>query len=369
MSKSFYSKEQIEEARNTNILEFLLSHGESFRKQGHYYRHIEHSSWVYDDRKKTIHFNKSTTVPKTNSCITVAMEVYGYTFSEAVGDVLGSEAERLTEKDFIFEENEPLNYQKDIKHSDTFFNVYNYLVKEREIDPEIVDVFKKAKLISQDVRENIIFRYINRETQDTSDIVGVELRGTKYIEKEKRMIPDRPYYLFQHPGNKPNSMFYASLTTTTQTNEIKIFEAPIEVMSYLTLNKDKYLKSIQRSNTEFCSMGGLKHVAVEDHFQMVVNSNRNMANEKSSAMIPKITLCVNNDEAGYEFINRLKDYMLQKGYSESFVKNKISLEIPESSISKTTRFDYNDMLKERNRIKQLVNQQINKQQDDLAIET
>ncbi|WP_137665455.1 DUF3991 domain-containing protein [Enterococcus hulanensis] len=368
MSKKFYSKEQTETARNTNILEYLISKGETFKKQGYYYRHTEHSSWVYDDKKKVIHFNKSTKTPTTNSCVSAAMEVYGYNFREAVGDILGSEAEVLTEKDFIIEPHQPLNYKKDIKHAKSFFHAYNYLVNEREIDPEVVNAFKKNQLIGEDVRENIIFRYVNRETNNVNDIVGVELRGTKFIEEEKRLIPDRAYYLFQHPGNDEKSMFYAALTNVAPTGEMKVFEAGIEVMSYLSLNKDKYLKSIQKNNTDFCSMGGLKHVAVEEHFKKVVDNNREMAKDQEKAVVPKITLCVNNDEAGIEFVDRFKDYMKEKGYSDNFIKSNITTELPESEISKSDKFDYNDLLKEKNRIKLLVSQEMQKRQEETVIE-
>lgn len=362
MSKTFYSKEQTEEARNTNILEYLISKGEPFRKQGHYYRHAEHSSWLYDDRKKVMYFNKSLTTPATSSCVSAAIEVYGYGFTEAVGDILGSEAEVLTEKDFVTKEAEPLNYKKDIKHAKSFFHVYNYLVNEREIDPEVVDAFKKNQLIGEDVRQNIIFRYVDRKTNKVDDIVGVYLRGTKYMKEEERLIPDRPYYLFEHPGNEKDTMFYATLTNTAPTREIKVFEAGIDAMSYLSLHKEKYLQSIQKGNTDFCAMSGLKPEAVNEHFKKVVACNREQAKEER-AIVPQITLCVDNDEGGRTFIERFKKLMAEKGYSENFIENNIQVELPESEMGEKESFDYNDKLKEHNRIKQLVNQQIQHQQE------
>lgn len=367
MSKKFYSKEQTEEARNTNILEYLISKGEPFRKQGHYYRHTEHSSWLYDDRKKVMYFNKSLETPATSSCVSAAIEVYGYGFAEAVGDILGSEAEVLTEKDFEVKENEPLDYKRDVKHSNTFMHVYNYLVNEREIDPEIVEAFKRNQLIGEDIRQNIIFRYVNRETNNVNDVVGVFLRGTKYLDEDKRLIPDRPYFLYEHPGNEKDTLFYATLTNTAPTKEIKVFEAGIDAMSYLSLHKDKYLESIQKSNTDFCAMSGLKPEAVNEHFKKVVNSNRHLAKDEQS-IVPKITLCVDNDEGGRNFIDRFKKMMAEKGYSENFVQNNIQVELPESEMGKTESFDYNDKLKEKNRIKQLVNLQIQQQQEEQVIQ-
>lgn len=300
--------------------------------------------------------------PATSSCVSAAIEVYGYGFTEAVGDILGSEAEVLTEKDFVIKENKPLNYKRDIKHAQTFFHVYNYLVNEREIDPEVVNAFKKTQLIGEDSHQNIIFRYVNRTTNKSDDIVGVYLRGTRYMEEEERLIPDRPYFLYEHPGNEKNTLFYAKLTNTMQTKEIKVFEAGIDLMSYLSLHKETYLKSIQRSNTDFCAMSGLKPEAVNEHFKKVVQCNRKQANE-GQAVVPQITLCVDNDEGGRAFIERFKKMMAQKGYSETFIETKIHVELPESEMGKTESFDYNDKLKEHNRIKQLVSQQIQQQQE------
>ncbi|MGL9881576.1 hypothetical protein IGK81_002823, partial [Enterococcus sp. DIV0703] len=54
---SYYSPNQIKEARNSDILEYMISKGETFQRQGNYYRHTEHSSWVYDSRRKVMFFN------------------------------------------------------------------------------------------------------------------------------------------------------------------------------------------------------------------------------------------------------------------------------------------------------------------------
>ncbi|OTN83723.1 hypothetical protein A5810_003103 [Enterococcus faecium] len=101
-------------------------------------------------------------------------------------------------------------------------------------------LFNQANLIGEDRYQNIIFKFFDRTQPTNPEVVGVELRGTRFLSEEKRMIKERPYFLFQHPGNQKNAMFYASLNSKLLTGELKVFEAPIEVMSYLSLYKENY---------------------------------------------------------------------------------------------------------------------------------
>jgi hypothetical protein len=348
--KKFFSEEQLTNARNTNILDYLLSHGEQFQKQGHYFRHDDHSSWVYDDRKKVMYFNKDTVEYGTSSCISVAEKVYGFSFVEAVSDILGSEAEILQEQDFTKFENEKLDYQNDVKEVEHIGDIYRYLVGEREIDPLIFDLFRSNGLIAQDTRKNIIFKNIDRSTLNIHDVVGYSLRGTTFIPPERRMIPDRAYYLYEDPGNDKTAPFFALLTGKLPTAELKVFEAPIEVMSYLSLYKEDILKPGLKTNTDFVSMNGLKNDVVEQHFRRIVQANEKL-NLGAQRVIPAITLCVNNDEGGIEFVDRLKKYLLEKGYSEKFVQTNVKVELPLSDVDRSVSFDFNDKLKEKNVLK------------------
>lgn len=348
---AYYSPDQVKEARNSNILEYMISKGEPFQRQGNYYRHAEHSSWVFDNRNKVMYFNKETNQTAVSSCIILAMKVYDFTFEEAMADILGTEVSILSEGDYQIKDNEPLNYKRDIKESKDFSDVFFYLSKEREIDPEIVTLFNRANLIGEDVHKNIIFKMFDRTQPTNSEIVGIELRGTRFLPEEKRLIKDRSYYLYQHPGNQKDSMFYASLNSKLPTKEIKVFEAPIEVMSYLSLHKQEYFYK-PTLNTEFCAMSGLKHQAVEAHFKKVVESNRKLTEDKKQT-VPRITLCVNNDEAGIDFIDRFKNFLGKKGYSDTFINQYVRVELPVSQLGKSESFDFNDQLKEVNQLKKL----------------
>ncbi|EOS7911078.1 hypothetical protein EAC57_RS13520, partial [Enterococcus hirae] len=65
----------------------------------------------------------------------------------------------------------------------------------------------------------------------------------------------------------------------------------------------------------------------------------------------RISLCVNNDEAGRDFVDRFKKYLAQKGYSETIINYNVRQELPVSQLGKSESFDYNDLLKETNHLK------------------
>lgn len=345
---AYYSPDQIKEARNSDILEYMISKGERFQRQGNYYRHTEHSSWVYDSRRKVMFFNKEIDHPAVNNCITLAMKLYDFSFIEAIGDILGSEVTVLSEEDYKVKEHGPLDYQNDVIEKKNFLKVYNYLTDEREIDPQIVRLFNQANLIGEDCRQNIIFKFFDRSQPKNSPVVGIELRGTRFLPEEKRIIKDRPYFLYHHPGNQKDSLFFAQLNSKLPTREIKVFEAPIEVMSYLSIHKKEYLEG-PSFNTEFCAMCGLKHHVLESYFRKVLASNGELA-EGEKTIVPLISLCVNNDEAGRDFVDRFKKFLRYKGYSDKFIDYNVRQELPISQLGQPESFDYNDLLKEINHL-------------------
>ncbi len=85
-----------------------------------------------------------------------------------------------------------------------------------------------------------------------------------------------------------------NFSTTDMPEDIYVFESPIDAMSYKSLNKEK--------DGIFVSMNGLKQEAVK--YQIAYYINRYDKNPKT------IHLCVDNDTAGNEFINKLQNQHL-----------------------------------------------------------
>ena len=85
-----------------------------------------------------------------------------------------------------------------------------------------------------------------------------------------------------------------NFSTTEKPKDIYIFEAPIDALSYRTLNQDK--------DGIYMSMNGLKQDAVR--YQIAFYMKRYETDPES------VHLCVDNDEAGNKFINNFKGLFL-----------------------------------------------------------
>lgn len=151
----------------------------------------------------------------------------------------------------------------------------DYLIKERKIDKDIVNLFIKTGLIKQDQRNNIIFKWI-----DDGKIVGANRQGTS---KTKDGV--RSWKLIDENSTSKRGFNIKIGKPKT----LRFFESSIDLMSYMSLNKDKL------KDTWFVSMEGLKKSLFEHYASKAVNEL------KKDEVLPTAIYCVDNDEKGNEF--------------------------------------------------------------------
>lgn len=141
--------------------------------------------------------------------------------------------------------------------------VIDYLTNTRHISKDVIDIFIKCGMIYEDaVHHNIVFCGMDPE----GNIKYAGLRGTMdYAGKKFRM---------DLPGNNKH---YGVNIINPRSDEIKVFEATIDMMSYIDITHD------MKSNKLALGM-------VEDTplIQLL----------KDYDHIKKITFCLDNDEAG-----------------------------------------------------------------------
>ena len=157
--------------------------------------------------------------------------------------------------------------------------VYAYLIKQRFIDPNIISHFAKQHTLYEDkehhnavfvgVDENGVPRQAHkRSTNSFGNAFRITCEGSD------------TRYSFSHFG-KSEKLF--------------VFEAPIDMMSFLTL----YPKGWQKHS--YIAMNGVYENAV-------------LTGLKSHSNLNEIILCVDNDEGGIEAVDRLKDILAENGY-------------------------------------------------------
>ena len=163
----------------------------------------------------------------------------------------------------------PKPFELPLAHSN-MRRVFAYLVKQRHISPEIVAHFAKAKLLYEDAEyhnavfvgkdENGIPRHAHkRSTNSTGKSFRMNVEGSN------------PRYSFHHIGT--NGHLY-------------VFEAPIDMLSYITLYPDNW-----QENSYVACCG----VSIQPVLKML---------ERVPAL-NTVHLCLDNDEAGQKAAQRM----------------------------------------------------------------
>ncbi|RHW55065.1 toprim domain-containing protein [Lactobacillus bombicola] len=217
----------------------------------------------------------------------------------------------------ITEQKQPYVYPQD-KIVDSISQAKNYLVSQRKINPKLVDWLHKHNYLDQDQDNNIVFKRLN---PFTGKIIGASKQGT-YVDYEK--YPKRGTFKGIDSNSAPRSSWYFDIG---QPENVRFFEAPIDAISYYQLAPDKL------NNTRFIALDGLKpHVA---NLYLTITDTQ-LA--KTGKGIKSIALGVDNDEAGDNFIKKMKEY--------SFTNNQ-GEQIPITAAQPNKKYgkDWNDQLK------------------------
>ena len=277
-----FTDEEKQLANSVDLAEYLRVRGEKLERAGREYKLIySDDSGSHDSitiRGSTWFDHKNQT---GGGAIKFMQYHYGMDFPTAVQELLG---QRVTSLSSVpLKSTKQSEKQKDFRlpeANDNMHRVYAYLIKQRFIAPEIISHFAKRKLLYEDkehhnavfvgVDENGVPRQAHkRSTNSFGNAFRITCEGSD------------TRYSFSHFG-KSEKLF--------------VFEAPIDMMSFLTL----YPKGWQKHS--YIAMNGVYENAV-------------LTGLKSHSNLNEIILCVDNDEGGIEAVDRLKDILAENGYS------------------------------------------------------
>lgn len=157
--------------------------------------------------------------------------------------------------------------------------VFAYLIKQRFISPDIISHFAKQHTLYEDKQHhNAVFVGLDENGVPRQ----ASKRSTNSYGKTFRITCEGSdtRYSFSHFG-KLEKLF--------------VFEAPIDMLSYLTLHPENW----------------------QQHSYIAMNSvyeNAVLTALKNHSNINEIVLCVDNDEGGIEAVDRLRDILTENGY-------------------------------------------------------
>ena len=302
-----FTEEEKMTANSVDLADFLRVRGEKLERAGREYK------LIYSDvsgKHDSITIRGSTWFDHKNQtgggAIKFMQYHYGMDFPTAVQELLG---QRVTSLSSVpLKSTNQSEKQKDFRlpeANDNMHRVFAYLIKQRFIAPEVITHFAKRKLLYEDkehhnavfvgVDENGVPRQAHKRSTST---FGNSFRQTIEGSDTK--------YSFAHFG---------------ESGKLFIFEAPIDMLSYLTLNPQDWQKH------SYIAMNGVYENAV-------------LTALKGHSNLSEIVICTDNDVGGIDAADRLSDILEEKGYAD------IKRLVPEFK-------DWNECLKVQNDVEPL----------------
>lgn len=161
--------------------------------------------------------------------------------------------------------------------SKNMHRTFAYLIKTRGIDTEVVQHFVAEKKIQEtEEYHNVAFCGYDKNGEMKQMHLRSTIPGNRFFQDIDGS--DKQFY-FRHEGTD---------------NEVYVFEAPIDMLSYITMNKDGW-----EEHTYVC-LGGV----AADALRNVLDTNPD---------INKVYLCVDKDEAGDKTVNRISPELDERG--------------------------------------------------------
>ncbi|SDJ00472.1 DUF3991 and TOPRIM domain-containing protein [Alteribacillus bidgolensis] len=279
--------DEINQAKSVSVLDFIDANGIDVKREGRgsdpYFRLVDHDSLVIKGEK----FFWNSRQEGGHGAISFAMTYYDLNFPEAVKRI--NEHAYAPSINHISEvKKEPFRYPHYFEVDNTE-ELQNYLVNDRKIDQRVVNWCIEKDLIVQDKKANVVFKWKDMK----GNIIGADRQGTQSMDNKK-----------QHTFKQivPNSAETGGFMIDVGKNidKVAIFESPIDLLSYWSVKKGEV------QNTRLKSMSGLKEQSLMDAIKELNQNGQD---------VTKVISCVDNDEAGNHFHERLSR-LLKKGALE-----------------------------------------------------
>ncbi len=311
MEGARFTQEQIEQAKNTSMTELARYMGYTPVRIGKYMALKEMDSIrIYDDKSWYRWSDKTGGTP-----VDFLLKFGNYTFREAVETLLNLQGVRT---EFVGKEIQVMQSKQSERMefhlpepADNFKRMFAYLMKTRNLSYEVVSYFVKKKLLYEE-KEHHNCVFVGRDPEGIPR--HATCRGTS---TGMRFVGDVE-------GNNKN---YVLHVINPDSDEIKVFEAAIDCMSYMDLSGD------YRSNKQVLGM---------------TSDNPLEQTLKDHPHIRKISFCLDWDSAGRKAVHGDDNHMgLLKKYKEmGYLVRDISsihekyLGVPENFNGK----DWNELL-------------------------
>lgn len=260
-----FTEEQKQQAASVDLERFLLCRGEKLITSGREKR-------LARDHSVTVRGNEwyDHAEERGGHAVSFVQKFYGLNYPEAVSLLLGGDTGNAFPAASEKEPEEPKPFELPPANSD-MRRVYAYLVKRRGIDRDIVTAFARAKLLYEDAEyHNAVF-------------VGTDADGVARHAHKRSTNSEGKAFRLNVEGSNPKHSFHHIGTD----GRLYVFEAPIDLLSYITLNPENW-----QEHSYVACCGTSSHPVLE----LVAQHPE----------IKAVYLCLDNDEAGHTACKRME---------------------------------------------------------------
>jgi len=266
-----YTQEQKDKARTTNLVDLLQRQGEHLKRSGAEYQ------WRDGSNKVTIRGNLwyHQYEEVGGDAIDFVRKFYNKDYPEAMEYLLYGYGGTLSVAPPV--KREPKEFEMPLRN-DNMRRVYAYLLQQRGLSRDVVNAFAHKQMIYESLpHHNAVF-------------VGYDTEGVPR-HAHKRGTGSQSTYKGNAEGCTPEYSFHWNGTS----NKIFLFEAPIDMLSYISMNPYQW-----QTNTYAASCS----VADRVLFQCL----------KDNPNIKEVYICLDNDTAGQTAAKRISDKLFVQGY-------------------------------------------------------
>ena len=270
-----FAREDVDRASQTNLEEFLRRRGEPLKRSGREWQWGEGSNKVTIRENEWFHQYEMV----GGDAIAFVRRWYNLNFPEAVTFLLTEQNAAIPEPMVRVErkrkEKEKKPFVLPPAHRD-MRRVYGYLLNRRFIDRDVITFFARRKMLYEDAQyHNAVF-------------VGYDEKGVARHAHKRSTYSDSDF-----KGNVDSSQPEHSFHWLGKSGRLYVFEAPIDLLSYLTLHPDGWQ---EHSYVALCCAG----------LQAAVYQ------AKQNAHVREVIVCTDYDEAGAEAYSRIKEALAEE---------------------------------------------------------
>ena len=275
-----FTEEEKRQANEVDLVHFLLQQGENLLPSGREKR-------LASDRSITIRGNEwyDHATDQGGYAIDFVKKFYGLAFPDAVTMLLGgsygvayhkAEPKEIVQKPF---ELPPQN--QDMRRT------FAYLLKHRSLDSEVLRFFAKEKLIYESLEKS----QDGKQEFHNAIFVGYDENGIAKHAHKRGIHSEGKSYKGNIEGSNPCYSFHRGSVS----DRIYVFEAPIDLMSFISIYKNSDWQ--QHSYVALC---GLSEQAMMK--QLDLNEN-----------LKTVVLCLDNDDAGQKACDKFQKLLSERG--------------------------------------------------------